>query len=78
MHELKYPEHNCIVTVGDSAVLSFLNLPWDKWDENIQDIDKILFSSTRLNDDGKEVWVLIQVFSELRVSVCSADTENVP
>lgn len=59
-------------------MLSFLNLPWDKWDENIQDIDKSLFSSTRLNDDGKEVWVLIQVFSELRVSVCSADTENVP
>lgn len=55
MRELKHPEHNCIVTVGDSAVLSFLNLPWGKWDKNIQDIGKSLFSSTRLNDDGKEV-----------------------
>lgn len=78
MHELKHPEHNCIVTVGDSAVLSFLNLRWGKWDENIQDIGKSLFSSTRLNDDGKEVWVLTHLCSELRVSICSADTKNVP
>lgn len=73
LRELKHSECNSLVTVVDTlevcSAVCFFKVTLGVWDENIQNISKNLFSSTRLNDNRKEVWVLFQLCSELGLSV---------